>query len=225
MAFTAGSVMDRSASLLNDTAKSVYTYVAQLPYLGVAYDELREILQENNVPITFKLSANYTITTAITDIGGAGGLLLPTDLVELEGVFERTSGSTEDFIEMNRVNFLPKITQLSTNLEVYAWIGQVIQFIGATGSRQVQINYISNGLIDLVDDTTSIPLINGKNFLAFRNAALCAEFIGENQTRADKLNKFADGTIERVLNISAKSKQVMITRRRPFMARFKLKGG
>src|SRR6267142_2682535 len=102
MAFTAGSVMDRSASLLNDTAKSSYTYVAQLPYLGVAYDELREILQENNVPITFKLSANYTITTAITDIGGAGGLLLPTDLVELEGVFERTSGSTEDFIEMNR---------------------------------------------------------------------------------------------------------------------------
>ena len=46
---TAAQVMDASASMLNDTAKTSYTYVAQIPYLNMALRELQEFFELNNV--------------------------------------------------------------------------------------------------------------------------------------------------------------------------------
>jgi len=215
--------MDRSAALLNDANKDVFTYVAQLPYLGAAYDDLRETLEENNVPLTNKISSIFTLTTAMTDIGGTTGPPLPTDLIEFQGVYERTPGTTEDFTEVIKKEFLPKTSVKTQSFGVFSWIGQTIQFIGATGSREVQLNYVSNGMVDLVDQTTVIPLINGKNFLAYLNAGYCADFIGENEARATKLYGMAERSLGRLLNISAKGKQFIVTRHRPFRARFKVR--
>ena len=57
----AGDVMDRAAALMNDAAKTDYTYVAQLPYLNMAIDELVESLEESNNSPTNKTSSAITV--------------------------------------------------------------------------------------------------------------------------------------------------------------------
>lgn len=226
-AITTGNVMDRSASLLNDTAKSIFTYTAQLPYLNAAKDELQETLEENNVPYTNEKSSILVVTTAMTDIGGSTGPALPSDLIEIQGAYERLSGSSEDFQIMSRVDFLPPFTQLTESLIYWAWQVQVIQFLGATTNRDVRLDYIGQ-IIPTFSSTTgsdSIGLFNAFSFLAYRNAALCAQFIGENPERAAALNVNAQMSLDRFLAINTKGRQASPVRRRPFMAAAKVRAG
>src|SRR5713226_6773728 len=117
----ASVVMDRVAGLLNDTAKTLFTYVVQVPYLNVAIDELQESMQANNVPATNEVSSILVITTAMSDIGGSTGPALPSDLIEIQGAYERLTGSTEDFQVMSKVEFLPPFVVLTEALIYWAW--------------------------------------------------------------------------------------------------------
>lgn len=135
---TAGDVMDASAGLLNDSAKTNFTYTAQLPYLKIAAQELQEEMELANVPTTNKKSSIFVITTAMTDIGGSTGPALPADLIEIQGAYERLSGSNEDFQFMTKVEFLPPFTVLLESLVYWAWQQQVAQFLGATTTRDVR---------------------------------------------------------------------------------------
>src|SRR3982751_5928426 len=98
---TAALVMDRAASLMNDTAKTVFTYAAQLPYLNMAIDELQEYFQLCNIPVTNASSAAVIVpigTTQINPVTGAppnDAPNYPYDLVEIQGLYERLSGSTD----------------------------------------------------------------------------------------------------------------------------------
>lgn len=221
----AGDVMDSSAALLNDSAKTNFTYAAQLPYLKIAAQELQEEMELANVPTTNKKSSVFVITTAMTDIGGTTGPALPTDLIEIQGAYERLSGSNEDFQYMSKVEFLPPFTVLLESLVYWAWQGQVVNFLGATTTRDVRLDYIATFLPTIVDENTSIVLFNSKSFLTYRNSALCAEFIGENKTRADELNVFAGQALDRFLGINNKGRQSFPVRRRPFMAGYKVRAG
>lgn len=217
--------MDLAASLLNDTARSIYTYTAQLPYLRIAFDELKEFLEENNIPITAKVSAVLTINVGNVSIGFATSPALPADLIEIEQVLERTASSNEMFVPIFKQDYLPQINTLTSSLQFWAWQNQAINFLGANSIREVKIEYIADTLGTITDENTVINMINAKNYLAFRTAGLCAEFIGENKSRADSLNSIASGTLDRVLNISTKAKQAMPARRRPFRSAYKSQGG
>lgn len=221
----ASDVMDLSASLLNDTGKSTYTYAVQLPYLKTAYAELGEVLESNNVPMTNEQSAVFVITTTMSDIGGGTGPALPADLIDIQSCFERDGGSQQDFTEMTRLTYLPPLVNKTQSLIYFVWQQQIIKFLGATTLRDVRLNYIGAVLVPLVDQTSVISLFNAKTFLAYRTAALCSEYIGENPTRAGALNKDGQDGLDRVLNIATKGQQAIVTRRRPFMARYKVKGG
>jgi hypothetical protein len=224
---TSGSVMDRSASLLNDTAKSIFTYVVQLPYLNMAQDELSEVLEQNNVPATNEKSSILVVTTAMTDIGGLTGPALPSDLIEVRGAYERLSGSSEDFQIMSRVDFLPPFTQLTESLIYWTWQQQIIYFLGATSARDVRLDYLAVVMPTLssTTGTDNITLFNAKSFLSYRTAALCAEFVGENTSRAQELNEFAQMALDRFLSINTKGRQSSPVRRRPFMASAKVRSG
>lgn len=224
MSITAGSIMDRSASLLNDTAKTLYTYVAQVPYLSIALDELKEELEDNNVPVVNKTSGTLVVTTDMIDIGGSSGPALPADFIDLISVYERTSGTTENFQEMTKVSFLPKFNTLTASLRYYSWQGNVIRFLGANSNRDVMLEYMADVIGTIVDDTSTISMNRAKSTLIFRTAALCAEFIGENTTRADKLNGYAQMALDRLLNRETKGKQSIVTRRKPFMFGLKMRG-
>ncbi len=102
--FTAGSVMDAASSLLNDTAKQTYTYAVQLPYLNMALQDLRKLLELNNSPVTDQVSAILIVPTSITTIGFATSPALPSDLVDIQELWESPTG-TNQWIPMSKKNF------------------------------------------------------------------------------------------------------------------------
>lgn len=218
MSFTAGSVMNGAGALLNDTPLNEFTYTIQIPYLNIALAELQEIYEENNVPLTNKRSAVLTIPAGITEITFSTTPALPSDLIEIQKLGERTSGTDDDFVQMIRCEFLP-MTQIQTSQLIYwCWIGEVIKFIGATNDNDVELNYLGTifpvvtSFSDVLDD------LKGQTYLTYKTAALCAMYIGENEERAQILNAQAEVALARNVNISVKGKQSIITRRRPFMA-------
>lgn len=223
---TAANVMDKAAALMNDILKTVYTYDAQMPYLNMALKELEEHFQLNNVPVTDQTSAGIVVTAGIKSINDfESGVppYYPQDLVEIRGLYERLSGSTDPFIPISKRDFLPHgIDDLQTDtLQYWAWEDQKIKFIGATLDREVKIDYIKSLFPEITNQAALIGVINAKSFLQYRTAALCTQFIGENKTRADDLNEFAVIALDKVTAIGTKSKQATNTRRRPFMAAYK----
>jgi hypothetical protein len=220
---TAADVMDSSASLLNDTAKSSFTYAVQLPYLNLALSELANVFQANNIAFMNKESADLAVVTGVLTLTSATTPAVPTDLVEIQGIKERTADSDEPYTDMQRVEFLPEVRQ-GLSLVYFAWQAQCINFVGATTDREIQIEYIASALAPATSSTTAITLINSKNYLAYKTAALCSMYVGENPTRAAALDADAETQLDLLLRISIKGAQVIPTRRRPFMAAYKSRG-
>lgn len=221
--------MDKSASLMNDTARTVYNYTAQLPYLQMALDELQEEFELNNIPITSKVPpATTTLPIGTKVIGPADGIgatlpNYPQDLVELQGLYERLSGSSEPYILVKQVEFLPhSLDDLPVSeLQYWTWEGQRIVTLGATTARELKFDYVSKLIPDNITAASPIGIINARSFLQYRTAALCSQYIGENPARAEDLNNNARMALDRVLGIGIKGKQSYPVRRRPFMASYK----
>lgn len=226
---TAGQVMDRSAALMNDPAKTDYTYAAQLPYLNIALDELVESLQESNSSPTNQTTASITIPVGTNQILPAEyltGVLYPVDLVEVQEVLERTAGTNDSFIRLTRREFVD-VAPPSNSLMFWAWQDTIIQFNprGALTTREVQLRYISQAITNVTDPDQKIGYINLKSYLAYKTAGLCAMYIGENQTRAAALDSQAEKALERLIGLDNKGRQQIMTRHRPFRAAYKSRGG
>jgi hypothetical protein len=211
---TAGDVLDRAAALLNDTEKSIFTYQKMLPYLNIAIDDLQEILELNNIPITNITSSVFPIAIGETTIDP-----LPSNLIEIRNVYERFTGTTDQFILMQRVEFLPKITVPIAYLMYWAWNEQAIQFLASSTNIDVKIEYVGSIVSTITNPTQQINVINAKSFLSYRTAALAANFIGENKTRSDELNAEALNASDKMLGIMVKSEQTLSARHRPMFRR------
>lgn len=221
---TAAEPMDMCAGLLNDTAKSRYTYAVQIPYLNMALSELQQQLQLNQVPYINQAnstSSPITVTTAQTSIGGTGATL-PTDFYQPVRLYERTAGSGQSYIQMTEVEFLPPIVTKTTALIYWAFIHNIIQLVGALSNTEVVIQYIANPLATITASTTTIGYSEGGLFLGYRTAALCAQYIMEDTERAQSLNSNAGLSLDIILGIDIKTKQAITTRRRPFRAGYKM---
>ncbi len=226
--------MDISASLLNDTAKQVYTYTAQSPYLKLAMDELRELFELNSVPVTQKVTSPIiTVAAGVTAIqynalGTPSFPKLPDDFVEPAQLWERPTG-IDPYVPMTKRDYLPHYLEgVQTNQFIYfSWNGQQIEVLPAVQSNDIKMDYIKQLFPDAgatVDQNTQINVVNAKTFLEFRVAGLCAEFIERNITSANSLNAQGILALDRVTGISAKGKQSIFTRRRPFRAGYKRRG-
>lgn len=222
--------MDRSAALMNDPAKTDYTYLSQLPYLNMAIDELVESLEESNSSPTNNTSAILTVpvgSNKITPIENPVAPHYPADLVEIQEVSERMAGDiNSSFIPLGRRDFLQAYVA-SNSLLFWCWEDQIIKFNpnGALSNRDVQIKYVRMAVNQAVDENSIIGTINARSYLSFKTAALCAQFIGENPTRAQILNTQAENSLDRIANINNKGRQQTMTRHRPFRAGFKARGG
>ncbi len=214
-------ILDRSAVLLNDSAKTQYTYAVQLPFYNMAQDDLQEQMELNNVPVTNELSTAIVVAAGTVVVTSA---TYPADLIEIQRISERLNGSAEDYVLMSRREFLPPFVEQTESLIWWTWQNQEIRFIGATTPRQLLLGYIASRLPVVTSTATSITLINARSFLQYRTAALCAEFIGENKTRADDLNSNAGISLSNFLGINTKGRQSIAVRRRPFMMAYKNRG-
>lgn len=226
---TVTSILDRVATLMNDTAKTQYTHVATIPYLNIAFDELQEHFELHNIPDTNQSSVPITVNVGTTVINPIFDQPpnYPSDLVEIQQLWERLSGSTDPFIRMTQREYLDHTLDdlPSESLIWWTWQDHRIKFIGALTNRQVKIDYIKTLFPNDLTINDSIDVINAKSFLSYRTAGLCSQFIGENVTRAKELNEFAGMALDRVTGIGVKSKQSINTRRRPFMAAYRSRQG
>lgn len=217
----ASEVMDRSAALLNDTAKSIFTYTAQIPYLNIALTDLAQLLELNNVGITNKTSQSI-ILPANSDV-----IPLPADLVEIQQVWQRTNSTLNGFTRIQKFEFLPQylVNTITSFIPAWSWQDELIKVIPANTILDIRLDYIKNGFPTVTASTDSISMINGLNFLAYRTAGHCALYIGENPTRADQLYGEAILSSDLIMGISSKGKQSIATRRRPFMAGYRTRSG
>lgn len=221
----AGKVMDQSASLLNDTAKTIYTYAKQIPYLNMALQELKEFFELNEVPVVGTTSAIIVVPAGVTFVGfDENAPNLPDDLIEPQKLWERQHG-IDPYIPMGKVDSLPRYMEgVSLNqLICYVWESQEIRFLPSNQIIDLKIEYIRDLFPFIDDEDGTINILNSATFLEYRNAGLCAEFIGENKTRADSLNNFASLGMDRVVGIGTKGRQAIMTRHRPFRAGWKRK--
>ncbi len=227
---TSGQVMDSSAALLNDASKSIYTYTAQLPYLNRALAELQEFFELNEVPVTATTSIALPVDAGVSSIGYApdpvvpGVTYLPDDLIEPQVVWERER-DVDPYTMMSRLNVLPRYVEgtVINQFLYYVWQSQEIQFFPANQDNDIKIDYIKYLFTPFtdVDGEDQVNVDNADSYLSYRTAGLCAQFIGENKTRADDLNAFAGLAMDRVIGIGAKGRQSINTRHRPFRSSYK----
>lgn len=230
---TPAEVINMVASLMNDTKQTSYTDEACLPYLNVALDELQEIMEENNIPITNEVSSTITLPAGTTVLGFSTTPALPSGLIEIQELWESNDGGVTFIGPMGTVDFIPVNLQLSTNpvalFGVYAWMDNEIQLPYSSSSIILKINYIKSLFstpiaLGAIDTELGVKFKNIKIYLGYETAALCSMFIGENETRAAALHTKAEEALERTLNIPTKGRQGIVTRRKPFRAGFKMRG-
>jgi hypothetical protein len=223
----AGTVMDKAASLMNDTVRTIYTYTAQVPYLQMALQELREHFELHSIPCTQQSSAVISIPVGTTQIiyNGIGVPKLPDAFVEPLQLWERPAG-IDPYIPMHRRDFIPhNLEGIPTGEFIYfTWNNQVIEFLPANRINEIKLDYIQELFTPIVDENSLINVVNASTFLEYRTAGLLAEFIERNLTSSNALNAYAALGIDRATGIGVKSKQIIMTRRRPFRAGYKKRG-
>lgn len=223
---TPAQIMARSAALMNDSIRSVYTDEVCLPYLNMALDELQEYYELNNVPITNKQSAIITVPHGISVIGFTTTPALPVNLIEIQSLYESEVGQ-ESWAQMGPKNFIHQTDDQISAFIVYAWMNNELHLVAANRDNDLKIDYVASLFptdLAIGSINTDYPIPNIKSYLAYKTGALMAHFIGENKTRSDELNQLAQLAIDRALGISTKSRQSILTRRRPFRAAFKSRG-
>lgn len=214
--YTSGDVMDSAAALLNDVSKSLFTYTVQMPYLKIANDELEAELLQYNATIEDMMTNINVAANALT-------LTLPADFFMPIKLRERdqTSTNDDDFFDMYEKDLEPLLSK-TASLNYWSFRNNAINFIGATTNRTVKLAYKRTlVVISNVNGTEVEEVTKAKNFLAFRTAALCAEFIGgrNGKDRALSLNGQAIVAITSLTNIFVKNSQGRRARRKPFRVR------
>lgn len=226
---TPSSIISMAATLQNDTAQDTYTDAAVLPYLNIALDDLQEIFELNNIPVTNKSSAAITVPAEVRKIGFGTVPALPSDLIEIERLWESQVGQN-NWVPMLKKDFIPHDLQDNTEISqflIWAWMGQEINLIAANSPNDLKIDYIGkifNTPILIGNINVNIPIINIKSYLGYKTAALLAMFIEEDEARAIALDSLATQALDRTLGISTKGRQSIVTRRRPFRASYKRRG-
>ncbi len=217
-----GEIFEMVRAFMNDNKDAVYHNDVLVPYLKIAYDELKLDLEDYSIPINILTSDGILVTAGVTEIGGSDGPPLPAHLIEIIEIYERTNGTNNDYMQMTRQITLPKTEQQTTFLEVWTWQGQKVKLLGATSDIEIKMDYLSE-LTDVNNENSIIELTNCKVALAARIAALCAQFIEQNTEHYQACLDTCNNAVDKMLNIKIKSQQRIPIRRRPFMARAKMR--
>jgi hypothetical protein len=137
---TVEEIITEIQDLLGDPSGRVITSAVALKGVQRGYRRLRQALLNRQIKYVQKeavcvLSANTTsltpATAGITDFG---------ELVRLE---ERTSGTSDNYSEVNATERLPQRTAAAALYE-YEWREDKWYFVGATTARQLKITYLDN---------------------------------------------------------------------------------
>lgn len=212
VSYTAGSVMDLVASLMNDSAKTYFGYSVQLPYLKMAQQELDQQLNLNECPLNLISEYESTVTAGTLSLSLPTSFFLPVSLKERA----TTSTSEADYVDMTEVANVNDLSlEQTTTLIYWDFRHNCINFVGSTVGRQVRLYYWRQATA--VSDSGDILLQAGaNNFLAYKTGALVARFIRKQNEIADNLELQAAQALDLLLSVLVKNTQGVRVRRLPF---------
>jgi hypothetical protein len=223
--------MAASAALLNDQQRQTFTDAVLLAYLNIARNELQEIFELNNIPVTKETSAVITVPAGTTvieiepdPIVIIGTPYYPPDLIEIERLWESPTGQNSWYPVTKRDYLIQsEINNLVSVFGEWAWMDQEIRILASGAIIDLKIDYIKSLFLPLAigDIAESNIILNTDTFLQYRVAGLASEFIDENGARAQALNSYGLMALDRSLGISTKGRQSIVTRRRPFRSSYK----
>lgn len=210
---TAGDCMDRSAALMNNVSKSIYSYTIQLPYFKMAWDWLKNKLEDINSQVLREYSATVTYTANATSITKPADLLLPLAL------FERTAGSTneDDWLPMSFSEWEP-LQNAQTTIGFWTYRENEIQVRKCNANRDVKIRYIKDGG-SITNENTTISVNRVVNLLAMKTAYYLSVYVAKNDTRAAALVNDLNDEWSSVTSLEIKGQQAIAARRRPYRLR------
>lgn len=218
-----------AAAMMNDAAQAVYNNVTCLPSLNLALDELQELYELNGIPSTNETSSAITVKAGVSEIGFDTTPSLPSDLIEIQQLWESTTGLNQ-WTPMGKREFIPHYLENGTTISqflIWSLESGRIQLVAANADNDLKIDYIAslfNTPIQIKDINVNLPFTNVKTYLEYKTGALCAMFIAENESRAIALDTLAGTALSRALGIPIKGAQSIVTRRRPFRSSFKRRG-
>lgn len=221
---TAGQITSLVRSLLNDAAGNLFTDTVLMPYTNAAYRKVQRAL--GNVQSGTLLSDDVLlVVTAVTAVDAslqvsisdstAPPNQLPTDLLVPLKLWERCSGSSDDFVEMTDLTNhggLPSQPQ-DTDLEFWEWRTDGLYFIGATQDVQIRLRY-QKSYPDLVDCNSPILVRNAQEAIAYFTAAMASAARGTPQ--AERWDAAGVDALEDLLTRATQREQHTNRRRRPY---------
>ena len=210
MAFTAADIFSQAQALLNNS--TVYTDAKLLPFLVLAYDDLKlELIIRNSPPIEEKsdaisvLAGDYPVLTA------------PSDMIIPLSLEERVVGQGEDdYNQMKELDFIKLNLPRIESLLYWSWQENRIKFRGATQERQVRVYYLKE-LTAPSGGASSLDIeVYFKRFLSSRTAALAAGMAGQDWDRATALQEDANRCLGLATGITTKRQQAMPIRQKSY---------
>lgn len=197
----------RSARVyLGDINGSTWSDAHLMPFLQEAHSEMVQELELNNTGNLKFQSAPIIVQAGATTLGNNQ----PTNLINPIEMMEGDPGTDpESYQDMIKVNFLPYIDQ-DTWLTYWAWIGQVITFLGATATRSVMLRYEGFALPTPQIATDSLGVTFAERYLGPRTAALALSSI---QRDNKYLLSLADAALYRIVQSLVNNDQTPVRRK------------
>ncbi len=221
---TAGQLTALVRALLNDSQGNLFTDGVLLPYVNAAYRKTQRalanigsgnfIVDNATLLVPAVTAVDASLQVAITD-ATAPPNQLPTDLLRPVKLWERSSGSSDDFREMVDLTGhggLPSRAQ-ATTLGVWEWRADGLYFLGATQDVQVRLRY-HKAFPDLADAASNVLIRGAQESLAYCAAAMAS--MARGSPLAEKWDTAAADALEDLLAAAARREQHTVRRRRPY---------
>lgn len=213
--YLASDVMNQAAAILNDTGLAVFSFVAQLPYLKMANEDLELILIACGVSIQRQVGAVLSVPASTTDNDLSGVAGYPSDMFFPIRLWESPDGSVGSFNLMTEKDWTPEVRP-TAGLIFWAFRNNKIYTPGSTSARSVKIDYWRQ-LTSIISSSSNEEVAGALTYLAAKTAELCARFIGQNTDIADALLNGRVAQCQDVLErIYIKNTQGTRSRRRRF---------
>jgi hypothetical protein len=215
---TAGQITALVRSLLNDAAGNLFTDAVLLPYANSAYRKVQRALA-NVQSGTFLTDNVLLVVSAVAQVDASAQVSitdatappnqLPTDLLVPVKVWERASGTSNDFVEMIDLtdhDGLPSEPQGQT-LRYWEWRADGLYFLGATQDTQIRLRY-QKSYPDLTDATSPVLIRNAQEAIAYAAAAMAGAARGAPQ--AERWDVAAADALEDLIARAPRSAKIKL---------------
>lgn len=190
----ASEVTAQAAVLLNDASQGFWTNTVLIPCLTKANEELEMELEINQVPLLKQKSSPVTSV----EIGDTQLDEYPTDFVEPIALYERVLSSSDDWVEVEEVEWVDPNNLTSSEIVEWAFRDNKIYINPPQTDREIYLDYVRK-LTPLTATNSVVEIIQSKIWLAVRTAQIAALNIGHNKSKADSLQPEADIALDRLV--------------------------